>query len=78
MSVLLRRLHHIHDGALLWGTPVPPPPVALTWTENDHTVWAEWAAVIIPTVNRFLISSGVAHTHGTFAHIPLPMRHVYN
>ena len=29
-SVLLRRLRHIHDGALLWGTPVPTPPVALT------------------------------------------------
>ena len=71
MRVLLRRLHHIHDGALLWGTPVPPPPVALAWTENDRTMWTEWAAAVIPAVDRFLISSGVAHTHGTFCTHPI-------
>ena len=70
-SVLLRRLRHIHDGALLWGTSISPPPVALTWAENDHTIWVEWAIAIIPAINRFLISPGVAHTHGTFCTHPI-------
>ena len=71
MSVLLRRLRHIHDGALLWGTSVSPPPVALTWAENDRATWTEWALATIPAVSRFLISSGVAHIHGTFCTHPI-------
>ena len=70
-SVLLRRLHHVHDGALLWGTATSPPPLALNWATNDRTVWAEWALATIPAISRFLISSGVAHTHGAFFTHPI-------
>ena len=70
-STLLRRLHHIHEGALLWGTSTPPPPVGSSWAANDHTTWSEWALATVPAINRFLISSGVAHTHGTFCTHPI-------
>ena len=69
-SVLLRRLRHVHDGALLWGTSTSPPPVGLSWAADDYTAWTEWALAAIPAINRFLISSGVAHTHGTFCTHP--------
>ena len=71
ISVLLSRLQHVHDGALLWGTATSPPPVTLNWAANDRTIWTEWALATIPAINRFLISSGVAHIHGTFCAHPI-------
>ena len=76
-SVLLRRRHHVHDGALLWGTATSPPPVALNWAANNRIIWAGWALATIPAISRFLISSGVAHTHSTFVHIPLATKRAY-
>ena len=69
--VLLRRLQHAHDGALLWGTATSPPPVAPNWAANDRTIWAKWVLATIPAISRFLISSGVAHTHGIFCTHPI-------
>ena len=48
--------------------------MALNWDANDRTIWAEWALTIIPAIStssRFLISSGVAHIHGTFCTHPI-------
>ena len=52
------RLHCMRRDATQWGTtPVPPPQPSPTQHENRHT-WETWALIAIPTLNRFMITSG--------------------
>ena len=65
------RLRRIRHDATRWGTtPIPPVQPNPTQHENKHT-WETWAHSIIPILNRFMITAGVAHVNGTFCTHPI-------
>ena len=70
-EVLLRRLHHVHEASNAWGSATPPPQVAPDWGDNDQGVWDTWSRDVIPTLQRFLTLSGIAHIKGSFCTHPV-------
>ena len=65
------RLRCVRRDAIQWETtPIPPPQPSPTPHENRHT-WEAWALIAIPTLNRFMITSGIAHANGTFCAHPV-------
>ena len=70
-DALLRRLHHVRDASVTWGTAITPPEITPDWGTNDRSTWGAWALDVIPIIHRFLILSGVAHVKGTFCTHPI-------
>ena len=70
-DALLRRLHHVRDASVTWGTVITPPEITPDWGTNNRSTWGAWALDVIPIIHRFLILSGVAHVKGTFCTHPI-------
>ena len=69
-EILLRRLRHVRDASVTWGTANPPPEVTPGWDTNGRSTYNTWTRGVIPTIHRFLTLAGVTHVKGKFCTHP--------
>ena len=65
------RLRRIRHDATQWGTTPPPPSQPNPTQHENKRIWETWALSVIPALNRFMITAGVAHVNATFCTHPI-------